>query len=263
MAVLMRMSAVFVSICGLAACQPELTVGERSNCPADSAEPPPPAMTDPIAMPWSTGFEDEFCGYTNVTGFCYINAQASYDIVATPVHTGRYAAAFSVDTSNDKPNQTRCVRQGILPKSAVYGAWYFVPELADTNGKTWNLFHFQGGDVPAPRLDTMWDVGFINDDNGDLELVVFDGDSKMYRADDGIPVPIGQWFHIEMLLKRATDASGEVALYQDGTQLIDITGMPTDDDPAFTQWYVGSWSDGLTPPTSTLYVDDVSIRAER
>jgi hypothetical protein len=61
-------------------------------------------------------------------------------------------------------------------------------------------------------------------------------------------------------LKRAADATGEVALYQDGELLIQATDLITDDS-SWGQWYVGNLAQGLTPPDSTLYVDDVTLRA--
>jgi hypothetical protein len=42
--------------------------------------------------------------------------------------------------------------------------------------------------------------------------------------------------------------------------LFDLTNILTDDS-SVGQWYVGNLATGLTPPASTLYVDDVTIRA--
>ena len=51
-----------------------------------------------------------------------------------------------------------------------------------------------------------------------------------------------------------------MALYQDGALLLEVTGIVTDDTDV-AQWYVGNLAKALTPPDSTLYVDDVTIRA--
>jgi hypothetical protein len=71
-------------------------------------------------------------------------------------------------------------------------------------------------------------------------------------------IPIAAWFHIQFYLKRASDATGEVALYQDGQQLLDLQNLITDDS-SYGQWYVGNIVSALTPPDSTVYVDDVTI----
>jgi hypothetical protein len=73
-------------------------------------------------------------------------------------------------------------------------------------------------------------------------------------------IPIGAWFHLEFQLRRAADASGEIALYQDGELLLALTALATDDSE-WGQWYVGSYANSLTPPEATVYVDDISIQA--
>jgi hypothetical protein len=240
-----------------AACQPDLRVGAwtcTTNSDAGLAK-----TTDPIAIPWSTGFEDQFCDYALPAGFCYAEPQASYTTVTSPVHSGQFAAAFRVTTSDTTGHQTRCVRQGALPAAAYYGAWYFVPARA-TNTGLWNLWHFQGGD---PAGHGLWDVSLVNGTNGELELVVFDFlNSKTRRPAKATPIPIGSWFHIELYLKRAADATGEVTLYQDGQLLFDVANLITDDSNS-GQWYVGNLASGLMPADSTLYVDDVTIRTTR
>ncbi len=252
---------VITLLCGLCACRPELTAGEWV-C-ADGAAGAAPTPTDPVSVPWSTGFEDRFCDYAEQAGFCYEAGNARYEIVRSPVHSGRYAAAFTVDTSDGQTrHQARCVRQGTLPTAAYYGAWYYIPEYAATDGKVWNLFHFQGGQDVTDRLDNLWDVSLINGDSNGLELVVYGTQArKTLLPELPTPIPIGSWFHIEMFFRRAADETGEITLYQDGTELASISDLVTDDSK-FTQWYVGNYSDGVTPPTSILYVDDVSIRPE-
>jgi len=251
-----------VGLCGLCACRPELNAGEWVCAEPDSSQPKP-SITDPVQMPWSTSFEDRFCDYTPPAGFCYTYGNSSYQLVTAPVHTGRYAAAFDVVTGDGPEEHARCVRQGGLPTSAYYGAWYYVPDTADTDGKTWNLLHFQGGSDPSERLHNLWDVSLVNGVGGELELEVHSPLIRMrFSAEPPKRVPIGKWFHIEFFLQRAADATGAIALYQDGALLFEAADLITDDS-SFGQWYVGNYSDGLTPPASTLYVDDVSIRAKR
>jgi Polysaccharide lyase len=244
----------------LSGCEPELSAGEWT-C-GNVAGAPPTAVTGPVAVPWSTSFEDRFCDYSAAIGYCYETGSAVYDIVSEPVHSGRYAAAFSVSTAGGGAHQARCVRQGVLPTSAYYGAWYYIPAPAKTNGKNWNLLYFQGGDAPGRPLNNLWNVTLVDGANDSLELVLFGTlPGRVYRPMTRTPIPIGAWFHIELFLKRAADASGAVALYQDDVKLVDEKELVTDDGSAFEQWYVGNFSDGLTPANSTVYVDDVSIRA--
>jgi hypothetical protein len=250
-----RASAGLVFAFLSSACAPELVVGEW--CPPGAGQEPG-NRSKVVEAPWSTGFEVGFCDYRQSGGFCYTsNTDASFSIVNSPVHGGSRAAEFTVsrDPSGDG-KQARCFLEGALPREARYGAWYYVPVAADNTGN-WNLMHFQGGD----DLHHLWDVSMSSGDNGSLSLYVF---SFLHPPPPMQPpppdVPIGSWFHVEFRLLRANDATGEVALYQDGALIYEHTGIATDDTD-FAQWYVGNFShdqlEGLPP--STLYVDDVTI----
>ena len=215
--------------------------------------------------PWSTSFENNTCEYSEGNGSCYATGSASLRIVEAPVHKGHYAAAFTVvgDGSNSGPStNSRCHRDGELPRQAYYGAWYYIPTLAKNSGN-WNLIHFQGGDGPGPDLVGLWDVSLVNNANGGLRLTVADyvKNSSIPDMSDSPPIPIGTWFHIVMYLKRASDATGEVSLTQDDVPIMQATNLITDNTP-YGQWYVGNLATNLDPAESTLYVDDVQVGPE-
>jgi hypothetical protein len=261
------------------ACSPEVQVGAWTWACTDNASSSNGSMdggagdgagetTDgavpPVAIPWSTGFEDGFCGFEEGTGFCFDTGSGTHEMVQSPVHSGRFAAAFTVDSSQSGGSQTRCVREGSLPKEAYYSAWYFIPALQVNTGN-WNLFHFQGGPGPGPRLSGLWDVSLVNDASGNLSLTVLDFlGSTDVGTSAAPPVPIGSWFHIQFFLRRAADETGEVTVYQDGLIAFHWVDIVTDNTP-FQQWYVGNLAslNALSPPRSTLYVDDVEISESR
>jgi hypothetical protein len=229
-------------------------------CPGDDGATVVRDADASFVVPWASSFENQFCDYTPPAGFCYGDPRASYRTVTSPVHSGAYAAAFSVNSADVGALQTRCVRQGTLPHAAYYGAWYFIP-AAVTKINLWNLIHFR---TTEPRMEQgLWDISLENGPDGALELFVFDFlNHTLRRPANHVPVPIGSWFHIQFYLVRAADPTGEVALYKDGELLFAQTNILTDDSSA-GQWYVGNLANqnGVTPPESTLYVDDVSIRA--
>jgi hypothetical protein len=218
-----------------------------------------PGATDKTAVPWSTGFEGGFCEYGSPQGFCYTTGTATYRLVTSPVHSGDYAAAFTINAdANNAGTNSRCVRQGILPASAYYGAWYYVPSVQENTGN-WNLFHFQGGSGPGNDLHGLWDLSLANESSGGLRLIVRSYVGNATTDTTGVPpIPIGAWFHLKLYLKRASDATGEVIVYQDGVAALHLTNVITDDTP-WGQWYVGNLADKLQPPESTVYVDDVTI----
>lgn len=251
-------------------CEPEVLVGTWS-CGATANSPNPAtdggASLDggtndagaAMTFPWASGFEDGFCGYAAAGGFCY-KFDGAFDLVTFPVHSGRFAAAFTIDSTAMGGAQARCVNQGGLPAVAYYGAWYFIPSL-QTNGGNWNLFHFQGGPSRDARLHYLWDVSLANDTSGNLSLMMRDFVGSVTTGDSAAPtVPIGAWFHLQFFMRRAADATGEITLYQDGVVAFHLVNIVTDDS-TFGQWYVGNLAsmNALTPPSSTIYVDDVEI----
>lgn len=216
----------------------------------------------PLPVPWRTGFEAGFCNYDDEAGFCYSDSDSGYRLVTSPVHNGTFAAAFEMSPSSSSgERQTRCVREGVLPIEAYYSAWYYVPSDLPS-AHDWNLFHFAGG-RPGTLLHGLWDVSM--DDSAGRGLAVFIygavGTNGHFGQADPKPIPKDRWFQLEFYLKRAADATGEVALYQDGEELIRRANIVTDDSP-FGQWYVGNYTGALddTPATVSVYVDDVTIR---
>ncbi|HMA94738.1 MAG TPA: hypothetical protein VKP30_18740 [Polyangiaceae bacterium] len=249
--------------CTIIGCDSKLVVGSWQCAPRASATlgTAGTSGTSTEFANWSTGFEDGFCDYSAPDGFCFVTGKASYDIVESPVHQGRYAAAFHVDSLSDvRAAQTRCVRQGALPEQAYYGAWYYIPSVSQNSG-IWNLFHFQGGQQ-GTALQYLWDVSLINDGKGGLRTVVFSHvEGRDYGTEELPSVPIGEWFELQVFLKRDAGTSGEIAVYQNGTRFLNVSGIKTDNaDDAWGQWYVGNLADSLDPPVSTVYVDDISVR---
>jgi len=248
----------------LIGCEPALRVGDLECSPGHGGAATRNANgvynEGPLPAPWQTSFDDGFCEYQYLAGFCYSDSSSSNRLVESPVHTGPFAVAFDMNPSDHGgERQTRCVREGVLPSEAYYGAWYYVPSDLSA-AHVWNLFHFQGGPV-GERLAGLWDVS-MDDSNGALTAYVLNlRDSRHHEPTSPTPIPKDRWFQLEFYLKSAPDATGEVALYQDGQELLRVTDVVTNDTP-FAQWYVGNFAGNIPPnsPTSTLYVDDVSVR---
>ena len=248
---------------GLAsACEPKLVIGTWACPQAISSERTDAAITlsrGSFVLPWSTGFEDGFCDYAVVGGHCYSEGLATYEIVSAPVHSGQRAAAFKVIADESLANyEARCEREGTLPTAAYYGAWYFVPSV-NTSTSLWNLIHFQGASSASDSFDGTWDISMVNNESGGLRLSVYDFvNAETPDTTNAPPIPIGSWFHLEVYLRRAADASGEIAVFQDGATVLHLSGLATDK----SQWgqvHIGNFALYLDPDESTLYVDDITI----
>jgi hypothetical protein len=214
-----------------------------------------------IDFPWSTSFENGDADYQMPQGYCYDQNGGTHKIVSAPapVHTGTHSMAFSVFTdAGPVASQSRCVRQGVLPPEAYYGAWYYLPAPV-TNFGLWNLIHFQGGDSPTSTQHGLWDVSLTNDGDGGLKVWSFDFLRTRNLEAGAVPaIPIGVWFQLEVYWRRAADNSGQFTLYQDKKVALDVTGVPTD-DTHWGQYYVGDFANFLLPANVTVYVDDITI----
>lgn len=249
----------------LLGCEPELvagawTCGSAPLVTVSEDSGITPATSEAISVPWSTSFEDGFCGYSAARGFCYSDPDASYELSSAVVRTGRRAAAFSINTDPEREGrQARCVREGILPAEAYYGAWFYVP-IATTNEGNWNLMHFQGyrdGELPS-----LWDVSIDDADDDRFHLTVRDFlHMNRLLEPENAEVRVGEWFRVDFYLRRAADETGEVALYVNGQQVLLLSDLVTD-NTSWGQWYVGNLGShsALRPEESVVYVDDVSIR---
>ncbi len=253
-------SLVVTALGAVVACKPAMVVGDY-QCAGVGADGGA-TSTDPITVPWDTGFENGFCDYTKVAGWCYRWPPIAFRLVDHPVHSGQYAAEITVVTGTDGGDlpQGRCVRSGVLPAEAYYGAWYFLPK-ATTNKGLWNLIHFGSPDSTAQP--SMWDVSLTNRTDG-LSLELWSPFLPSSDARFSPPVPIGRWFHVVLYLKRAKDSTGAVALYLGDDQLGDqkvaeFTNLVTDDADQ-VQWYVGNLASLTDPPECTVYLDDITIR---
>jgi hypothetical protein len=233
--------------------------GDASTCVGSTSDAAIVADPDASVGPWTTSFENGFCDYGPPIGFCYTAGPAAYSLVTSPVHSGKYAAAFTAEGVGDAsagPGQARCVAQGVFPTAAYYGAWYYVPAQAVNSG-TWNLFHFQGG-APGSTLRSLWDVSLVNmGTSGALHILLYDFLNGMAPS-AAASIPLDQWIHIEVYFKRAKDTTGTITLFQDGVMAANLTGLVTDPTD-WGQWYVGNFADSLMPVSSTVYVDDVTV----
>lgn len=257
----LKLSTALVLAAASNACNPELVVGKRivaeETCVYEGAAGAP-ASEKVIEIGWSTGFENGSCDYDRVGGQCYIVGDASFAFVDDPVHAGSSAGAFTVTTDMDNATEephTRCYLEGVMATDATYGAWFYIPEFARTGN--WNLMFFQA----VERNPGLFSVSLASG-GGNLHLYVLNHLTGDFFTPDPAPaVPIATWFQVEFRLVRATDATGSFALYQDRRLLLEVTDIVTDRYDVH-QWYVGNWASELTPPVSTVYVDDVTINAE-
>jgi hypothetical protein len=218
---------------------------------------------------WSATFEPgDFSEWeSDGQGGTYNSLNTSHIVSAEQAHSGVNAAKLTIDPTNSIVEDIYLFR-GIsgapaAQSEAYYAAWFYIPNPY-IESFYWNIFHFlDGGTVDRLSLVEIWDVDLRSNDTGALVPYVYDFLARRQRDEPTpIPVPIGKWFHIEVLLLLASDATGRFAMWQDGVPVIDLRDVVTSNSP-WIQWSVGSTSTDIMPAPSDLYIDDVTMSLAR
>lgn len=193
------------------------------------------------------------------------------DIVTSPVRSGRYALRSGITSSSGTLSAAIVQRDGSMPREAYYSAWYYVP-VAATATSYWLFSKFRQLCTPdASSTDSeAWDLDFLPDRTGapGMQFQLFSHLSPI-REIATASVPIGRWFQVEAFLRAANDNTGQLTVWEDGTQIFDIQNQPTltTADPTLPttciEWTVGGITGTITPSSATFYVDDAAISTHR
>lgn len=154
-----------------------------------------------------------------------------------------------------------------------YRVWYYFPRLYTVTGAGipgefpfWNIFQWKSKAADPPLNDPFFSINIGNRPDGNMYLYLFDSNVRQSYDQTVMEVPIGRWFSIEAVYRSRGDVTGRVTIWQDGTQLWDITGVQTrypDYQGGITEWSVNNYSNGVTPAPTTFFIDDAEIRADR
>jgi hypothetical protein len=175
-------------------------------------------------------------------------------------HRGRYAGRSLIAPAMGATSLSYLYRDEPSPKEAYYSAWFYVPSTFAV--KSWlSLSHFRGS--PSGRGDDLlplWDVN-LYPRLGDGALVAhLYNYSTLMNAEEPIQtvVPLDTWVQFEVLLRKATDATGRIAVWQDGVLVIDVQNVQTTLSDV-VQWDAGGASDSVIPSPATVFLDDAAI----
>jgi hypothetical protein len=177
-------------------------------------------------------------------------------------HGGQYSLAFTIDTADRNTHVLR-VYQPTVYQPAYYSAWFFLEE-DHVPVEWWSIFIFlSANDLSDPgALEAVWDLNLRHEDDGLLYPYVYDH-LKEQNTDLGtVPVPVGQWVHLEFYFAYAPPDSGELRLWVNGEFAVEALGLGEASAP-YLAFSLGNGSNGLTPDVSTIYVDDAAISTER
>jgi polysaccharide lyase-like protein len=213
---------------------------------------------------WSAGMESgnlsewtaNQCGGEYNSGIS--NSEASTDFA----HSGSWAANLTITTPSAPTSGTRLFRwcePRTYPK-LFYSAWFFFPRnYAAPN--FWNIVQWKS--KTATRNDPFFILNVGNRADGNMHLYLYNWQTRVSYKQEAASLPAGRWIHIEAYHECAADNTGRVTVWQDGTLLYDVPNVRTRYSDGDCQWSVNNYSDGLSPNTATLYIDDAAIGLSR
>ncbi len=184
---------------------------------------------------------------------------------------GNFAAKLTVTGTADNTAGigASLVQNGGLPNQAYYSAWYYLPQSVSV-GYYWVIMKFRFRAVPDDpnTAGELFDVNLTSPSSGVMSLRLYDhqsagnlppGDRQL--AVSNLAVAVNAWFQIEAFYRAASDSTGQLTLWLNGQQILDLPG-PTG-APGWVAWDVVSVGNNLTPEPAILYVDDCAISKSR
>jgi Polysaccharide lyase len=181
-------------------------------------------------------------------------------ITTDVAHSGHHAAKLTITQADGMAQAVRIFRWGSseADADAYYSAWYYFPQRYRP-AEWWNIFQFKSQAESESESKPTWSLN-VGNRRGSSEMYLYLWDAIHSRSYQQLiaDLPERQWVHIEAHYLRSVDPVGHIAIWQNGLLLWDINDVQT----AFAHnvyWSVNSYTDNLTPSTSTIYVDDAVI----
>ena len=212
--------------------------------------------------------------------------------VATRAHSGRFSAAATIRNAIRAENGNRAVRLmrwtdrpwddhgGFLPRAAYYSTWMFFPQTMNPNkyepwdpgdGGWWNVFQFKANDS-NDQSQPMWTLNVDHDDrSGRMSFYLYSkyNSPASHAAETALPIPVGEWVHVEAYYLASHVNEGRITIWQNGQRIIDVADVRTvlTDEASRPIWGIGSYTDhiagGPEAGSATIFFDDCIISTRR
>lgn len=250
-----------------------------TRTPTTTGPSPTSTPTTSAGIVWSAGMETgNLSEWT--AGSTHGGSYDSGDCIRPPggvsteqAHSGRYSMKMTIDTSTQESGCRQFRHEESLTGNTYYyGAWYYIPQ--DTSiSSYWNVFQFKSEtDV---LNDPFWVLDILNrSGSGPMNLVlrwkgvvpgphVGEGTALRYYRQTLMDVPVGRWFHVEAYLRQSSAYTGQITVWQDGVQIFNQDQVTTKYVGGDQRWSVNSYSDGLSPSTNSMFIDDATVSTRR
>ncbi len=210
---------------------------------------------------WSAGFETgNLSEWTQGGGGGPEDSGTGSVTVSTDVaHSGRYSGKLTITGATNQTQGARLFRwaESITTPKAYYSAWFYFPQNY-TGMIWWNVFQFKSK-LSNTNNDPLWILNVGNRADGTMYFYLYDWIDRRSYTQHIANIPVGKWIQVEAYYQQATDHTGRITFWQDGTMLFDLNGIVTRRPGDEIDWSVDNYTDNITPSTATIYVDDAAI----
>jgi len=175
-------------------------------------------------------------------------------------HNGRYSGLLTVAPKASMMSTSYLFRNQPSPPQGYYSAWFYVPSTINV-GAWLSLTHFSGSQTgDGKNLFAIWDVNLYPLPGGGLAAQLYDYLSGVnLRQTSPVSFPLDAWAQLEVYLSKATGPTGEVTVWQDGSQILQHSNVATVSND-WVQWDAGGAADSTTLPSPAyVYMDDAAI----
>jgi hypothetical protein len=176
--------------------------------------------------------------------------------------SGRYSAKMTIQTGDGSSHAVRLFRwaESRANTDAYYSAWYYFPQTFSGMG-WWNVMQWKSkvtsGNDPTFVLN-------VTNRNGQMHFYLYDHlNGNVNRGTASAAIPVGKWVHVEGYYRQAADNTGRVTIWQDGAQVLDVSGVRTRRSGDEIHWSVNNYTDRISPSPATIYADDAAISTSR
>jgi len=239
----------------------------NTSTPTSTVETPP----NTSAIVWKATHEDgDLREWQEHGDFITQGSSAYYNMITSPTHGGNYAVSLTIDTegfSNSGSYAAYLFYWDQLPENAYYySAWYYIPTGTHPQD-WWNVWQWKSTyNGSTDNSVPMFSLDIREKSTGQLNLLLIyrpDLRDKIEYKQNIMTVPTGQWFQIEAYYKKGNNNNGQVIIWQDGTEIFNVSNAQTTESDNTVYWSINHYTDYIIPSLSSIYIDDAAISTSR
>jgi len=215
---------------------------------------------------WSARHDSGDLAEWNVDPASFLDAADAANIHVSSARAHRGLGALSITRPAMAPEGGPTIGHAAdLPEEAYYGAWFFLPQ-DHAVATYWALLQFRSLEPADPdSAGRTTDLRLRRLPDGSFIAYVFQHNDGYLQAPLTYPPPVvqvGQWFHLEVFFRHATDTTGIVRVWLDGRPVYDLPARKT--GVGLRPWFgICSESDDADSVAFEVLADDVTISRSR